>query len=101
MKTAISQNCLKQAMSAMELGYAVSVIDHEVRPRHWRHEFSPQRRVLARYVRMARTVFRSNETCVSVKYRVATQVRKYVRDARNSGVISFECCDALQRALDY
>lgn len=52
-------------------------------------------------IRTARRIFKSDDVCTSIKYKAATDVRAMVRQARDAGVISFECCNALQRALDY
>lgn len=58
------------------------------------------RNEIAARIRYARSVLKS-EDCTGIKCKVAGEIRQDVRAWRNRGWISFECCEALQRALDY
>lgn len=55
-------------------------------------------RSLARMIRDSRADLR-NESKDRVF--IAGRIRSTVRQYRDDGIISFDCCDKLQRALDY
>ncbi len=55
---------------------------------------------LVQSIRKNRAFLKSGDES-GLKYVIAGEIRKEVRQARDDGIISFECCNALQRALDY
>ncbi len=107
MKTAMSWLSTSIAMQAYTAGRTVVVVDLELDPVKTFMSILKRSGIrsailhdVIHSVRYAREVFRA-DVCVSTKYIVAEAARKIVRDARDAGIISFDCCMALQRALDY
>ncbi len=52
-------------------------------------------------IRSARVALKSDKPCIATKCDIAAKARNLVRMARDLQVVTFDQCDALQRALDY
>ncbi len=102
MKTSLSWLALELAKS----GAKTNMLTTEMTPAQT--NFRTQRRIkqanvlhVVGSIRFARLVFKDPKICTSVKYAMAGFTRDLVREARDLDYISFDCCTALQRALDY
>ncbi len=62
---------------------------------------SGHRKHIGHIVREARARLRDPDLCIATKYHIAGDTRKTIRNEYYIGVISFECCQKLQLALDY
>ncbi len=98
------------SLLALELakkhGVKVVCIDSEITAEQMernmrRRENQVNVRQVVEAIRYARLVLKDPKICTSVKYAIAGFTRDLVREARDLKYISFDCCTALQRALDY
>lgn len=92
-KTSMSWLAMEQAKAASEQGKQLFVV----------REMKPNSEKVALMVAMIRDVRRTlrREGDIAYKYWLAGHARQEVRTLRDKCVISFDCCNALQRALDY